>query len=220
MKDRNVEIKISGIYDKRTLDHLRMHNVNSFGFDFRPKSMNFIQGHVLNQLQGHLSEFDNIYLHFENDPDFMVENILDHFQDTNLSPILTFSGTQGIQYYEKFKDPFIWFYDEKVKFTDIIKSEYCKGIYFSLEYLRMLHEQGVFHNFVSNFYSSLYKIRNELNLYLKVESLIYLFPTLFEYFDFYHVDYTLNSEVEVCYRNVDMKKLNSQIKNLQLLKSF
>ena len=84
------KFKIEGIYDQRTLKLLKSRQVRDFGFNFSPKSFNFIQEHVfLNELIPLIEPLDKIYLRFARSNDPMIKKVIEDLkkagvQDTNL----------------------------------------------------------------------------------------------------------------------------------------
>ena len=71
------QLRIDGIYDKRTLKHLKDQGIKDFCFDFSPKSFNFIQEYVfLEQILNLLNSSDRIFLHFSKANDPMIKKIV------------------------------------------------------------------------------------------------------------------------------------------------
>ena len=77
--------KIEGIYDQRTLKLLKAKGLRNFGFDFSPKSFNFIQEHVfLNELIPLLDPLDRIHLHFIRSNDPMIVKVIADLQKVGI----------------------------------------------------------------------------------------------------------------------------------------
>lgn len=210
----DASIKISGIYDKRTFLALREIGMSYFEFDFRPRSFNFIQKYVLEEiLKTQIIGSEKIFLHFANEADFIVRDIASLFDDQLMKPHLVFSDDLEASYYDQFQLPYFWHYRADKKIKDIVASEYNKGIIFDLEFLDDLYKKQTLTSFVSNFLSLKSAINKEIIIKLDwgqvlprlIEEL--LGPSL--------IEMSINTNVEVCYRNVDTKKVLNSINFLK-----
>src|SRR5688572_29054187 len=73
-------IKFSGIYDLRTMKFLKGKGLQSFAFDFDPKSFNFLQGHLFQDiLRENFSPLDHYSLSFGKTSILNAENTLNDF---------------------------------------------------------------------------------------------------------------------------------------------
>jgi hypothetical protein len=214
--------RVEGIYDKRTIQRLKDLKLKDLSFDFRPRSFNFIQQHNLIELLDELSLDDNCYLHFENEADFVVKNILDSVCNKRKKETvyLEFSDDREVEYYESFDQQFIWHFSNEAKNTSsIIKSKNLKGIVLPFSELLKAHESGVLHNFSNNFHAQFFELltNNAGKLILQMDWDSNLFSSIIEYFDFDIISVAINNKVEVCYRNVDLGKVQSHVSFLKEL---
>ena len=216
------KVKISGIYDKRTIQRLKEVGINQISFDFRARSFNFLQQHSFMELQEELAIDESIYLQFENEADFVIKKIIDdlkHVRSSN-NLFLEFSDEQTSSYYDQFLTPYIWHYSLECKSLEAIEeSKYISGIVLKFSDLLKLHEDGVLHNFCNNFHSQFIKLlsNKEFKLILDLDWDSNLFSSISEYFDFDIISVAINNKVEVCYRNVDLAKVQTHVQYLKAL---
>ena len=108
------KIRIDGVYDVSTFTHLSNMEVENFLFDCRPLSYQFIQQHCLNELiKDNQRPFQNYYLKFSDEKDFVVRKLLYDLNETisngpqeKKSVILEFSGDEQSRYMDSFKTPY------------------------------------------------------------------------------------------------------------------
>jgi len=209
------KLRIEGIYDKRTLLHLKSLGLKDFCFDFSPKSFNFIQEYVfLEQILIALSPTDRVFLHFKRSNDPMVLKLIDD---------LIKSGQNLENVYFEFDEwssdfkPSDFNYNFLLNFTndtDPMKliGKNFKGFIFNFNFFHELHQSNLLHNFAANFYTRYHTFIDEHSLMLlKIDWQSDLLASLFEYFEFNLISFAINSQIEVCYRNVDLKKLSSEM---------
>lgn len=221
-KGMDHKFKIEGIYDQRTLKLLKSRQVRDFGFNFSPKSFNFIQEHVfLNDLIPLLEPLDKIYLHFTRSNDPMIRKVLEDLkkagiQNTNLflecDEWPTDPNSFGIKY-------FLNYYPE-IEIKNCL-GENFSGMIFNFSFFEDLHQRGVLNNFIANFYTHYKKyLTDEKKLIVKIEWNDNVFPSLFDYLDIDLMSFSINSQMEVCYRNVDLKKLANEMEMIKQNKSL
>jgi hypothetical protein len=213
------KLRIDGIYDKRTLKHLKTLGLKDFCFDFSPKSFNFIQEYVfLEQILNLLEPKDRIFLHFSRSNDSMVFKLIEDLKKM---------GHSLKNVYFEFDEwssevnPIDFSYNYLLNFTKDSDSakligENFKGFIFNFEFFEVLHRSNLLHNFASNFYTRYQSKLGENNLMLlKIDWHNNLLTSLFDLFEFNLLSFPINSKIEVCYRNVDLKKLSSEMDVLQ-----
>lgn len=205
--------KIEGIYDQRTLKLLKTQGLKDFGFNFSPKSFNFIQEHVfLDELVPLLGENDNIHLHFSRSNDPMISKVISDLAKIgfkrenvylNCDEWSDLPHNLGIKYYLN--------YSSEINLS-YCNSEYFSGMIFDFSFFEDLHIRGLLNNFISNFYTHFNKhLNDEKKIILRIDWNNNVFPTLFDYFEFDLMSFPINSKIEVCYRNVDLKKLANEM---------
>jgi hypothetical protein len=209
------KLRVEGIYDKRTLNHLKSLGLKDFCFDFSPKSFNFIQEYVfLEQILNLLDPSDKVFLHFARSNDPMVFKLIDDLKKT---------GHSLSNVYFEFDEwsneigPIDFSYNYLINFTNdsdpskLIGKNF-KGFIFNFEFFESLHRSNLLNNFATNFYTRYHsKLNEESVMLLKIDWHNNLLTSLFELFEFNLLSFPINSKIEVCYRNVDLKKLSNEM---------
>lgn len=106
--DRQIlrKLKVSSIFNEKAFRFFKEKGVYHFGFDFRPKSMNFIQEHVVVELVKNL-QVGSVTLAFENEKDFVVKRILEEIEKRFSGEIiLEFSGNTDFDFFDSFNKPY------------------------------------------------------------------------------------------------------------------
>ena len=83
-------MRVTGLYDQRTIQLLKENKIYSLGFDLRPKSLNFIQSYRLIELLKEV-QLGEVYLHFENEKDFIGIDFNIKSNETEFKIILFFT---------------------------------------------------------------------------------------------------------------------------------
>lgn len=205
--------KIEGIYDQRTLKLLKQKGLRDFGFNFSPRSFNFIQEYVfINELVPLLGPLDRIHLHFDRSNDPMIKKVLEDLKK---------SGVQKENIYldcdEWTEAPSGLEVNYYLNYTPDLDIALCKdagfsGMIFDFTYFEDLHRRNILNNFISNFYTHFSKVLGEdKKIILRVDWNNNIFPSLFDYFEFDLMSFSINSKIEICYRNVDLTKLTTEM---------
>lgn len=207
-----LQIKISGIYDKRTIKTLNDLGVKCFEFDSRPRSFNFIQKRVIETIlkESFIGE-EKVSIHFANEVDFVVKDILSVFSEFKKTT-LTFSDDQEATYYDQFETPYYWHYRTSKNTKEILASKHNIGIIFDIELLEELLSKQTLNTFFMNFLSLPKTIDKEL--IIKMDWNSELSAQIRDIIDPSYIELSVNDKVEVCYRNVDTGKI---VKNLQII---
>lgn len=207
------DLKIEGIYDQRTLKLLKDKGLRDFGFNFSPKSFNFIQEHVfLNELVPLLEPKDRLHLRFTRSNDPMIEKVI---KDTTASGIarenIYIECDEWSDSPEKLGVHYYLNHHSQLDLNQC-KGDMFAGIIFDFSYFEELHSRGVLNNFITNFYTHFTKVlTKDKKIILKADWNNNIFPSLFDYFDFDLLSLSINSKIEVCYRNVDLNKLTKEM---------
>jgi hypothetical protein len=200
---------MAGVYDLRTIKSLQEKKVNHFAFDFRPRSLNFIQEHLCLKLLKSIS-FDHIYLQFENEKPYIIERIFKNVRDS-------FGGEVSVEVFgslpeiETFHFPF--FYNIKYESipVEVVNHPNLKGYSIDAKFLKLLKDNGSFEGWLNSFYTLNAARSSELVHILSRDWDDDIFPTLYDLLDFDLISLSINSKVELCYRNVDLKKLEQHL---------
>lgn len=206
-------ICINGIYDLRTLKQLNQMGVGRIGFEFNPKSFTFIQEHVfLDLIKADFSENKIIYLNFKNNKDVMIGKIVNDLTkiNPNLLNNLIFVFDEYIE--DNFNFPFLLKYSPYI--SNKINTNFFIGFIFDFSDFEIAYNASTLTNLISNLYTKFPKLANgQLVSALNINWTDNLFSSLFDFMEFEFIQLNINYDVEVCYRNVDLNKLNIELKN-------
>lgn len=215
-------LKIEGIYDLRTLKLLKSKGLKDFGFNFSPKSFNFVQEYVLlEQLTPILEPSDRLHLHFVRDNDPMISKAILDLSKAGIDKenIFLYCDEWSELPAQHQVNYFLNYYPEIN--PAYFKSQYFSGLVFDFNFFEDLHHNGILNNFVSNFYTHFEKILDDdKKIVLKIDWNSNVMPSLFDYFEFDLVSFSINSKIEVCYRNVDLKKLTEEMVLIEKNRTF
>ncbi|MBI2519116.1 MAG: hypothetical protein HYV97_01805 [Bdellovibrio sp.] len=212
-------MRIEGIYGEKYIDILAQEGIDSFTLDFRPKSFNFLQHHIfleiLNSVKNRLA---NIFLHFEQSPNFVIQKFVDDGTSV-LGPItsegltklfLEFSDLREAEFYDQFASPFIWHWHPMADLEKMLGCTYLRGVVFPYEQILKLYHQGRFDDFYKNICSSFIPQLKSKNCYIILASdwLHEMLPSVLEFMDIDIFSYPINRHVELSYRvpNMDLIK--------------
>lgn len=212
-------VRIDGIYDQRTLNHLKQTELRDFSFDFSPRSFNFIQEHVfLEQLVPLLTDNDRIFFHFNRSNDPMVTKLADDSRKAGVRPENIFfefdEWSQEINT-ETFPHQYLLHYSGEQNVPKTLGPNFF-GFTFEFSFLENLFHKNLLTRFSTNFYTRFGTRLNESHqLVLKMQWNSNIISSLFELFDFDLISWPIGPEIEVCYRNVDLKKLSNEMTMLK-----
>jgi hypothetical protein len=213
------KLRIEGIYDQRTLKHLKQKGLKDFCFDFSPRSFNFIQEYVfLEQLLSLLDTNDRVFLHFARSNDPMVSKLIEDLKKAGHSLYNVFfefdEWTDEVSPIN-FQNNYLLNFSKDIDSGKMIGSAF-RGFIFNFEFFEDLQRKKLLATFASNFYTRFeLKMNQDSLMLLKIDWNSNLLVTLFDLFEFDLLSFPINSKIEVCYRNVDLKKLSSEMEILQ-----
>jgi hypothetical protein len=216
-------IKFNGIYNKDIIKYLEKSRINSLGFDFYPKSLNFIQGYKFIDMMNDLYLGNkSIFLKYSNEKDFVVESMLEEMQRSNLSMLfnankvfLEFEDTISMpnDYYDKFNMPyFIHYQEENLK---VLESRNIKGIILENKYLNNLHNTNKLNDFLSNLIKKTFT--KKIDIILNVNWGESILSSVFSYLDIKYLCFFINNNVEKQYRLIDPVKLERSLQHITSL---
>ncbi len=203
------QLKVTGIYDRKTLKMLNTAGVNKVGFDFRVKSFNFLQQYLfLELMESSYQPFSKYYLQYQDEADFVIQKMIDdlfqqvEIQRSDNSIFLEFSDIKSAQFYDQFKLPFCWHFQDFDGLIEVIRSQYITGIVVGYQLLEHLHKSENLDEFVTAFKRITKSKKLELTLAIDWDADI--FPSISEYINFDIHSFAINQKTEISYRNVDM----------------
>lgn len=212
-------LRIDGIYDTRTLKHLKTLGLKDFCFDFSPKSFNFIQEYVfLEQILTLLDPTDRIFLHFSRSNDPMVTKLTDDLKKIGINLENVYfefdewsSGFSPIE----FSNNYLLNFSNVSDPSKLIGNNF-KGFSFNFLFFEELFISKTLNNFARNFYTRYNSLLTDQSLMLlRIDWHNDLLASVFDLFEFNLLSFPINSKIEVCYRNVDLNKLSNEMEVLQ-----
>lgn len=222
MNEANLDLKMNGIYDLRTLKQMQSSGIRHLGFDFDPKSLNFIQEYVLlDFIQKGYLDLAQVYLRVQNDS-MIVSNKLVGDVLNNMNPSQVHVELNHPRYLTQLEHECSIFmsYDFSFSLKEVMQDSRVRGIIIPFKVIEDIHRKGQLQNAVNHFYFQLG--HTQTNLVLEMDWDSNLFASVFNYFDFNMASYSINSKVEICYRNADLNLIKSELKKSENLlgKSF
>ena len=221
----NKRIRIEGIYDFKTLSILKEEEIEDFGFDFRPKSFNFLQQHCFMDMIRNFYDLKcKYYFHFSNESSCVIQKIttdlrkgLSLDQKQWQSFYLEFSGQEKPEEMISYKMPFLWHYRPRENASEILRSHLLKGIVLNYDFIQNIHESQRIYSFLQTFLHSTatFFSKNEGELFLRRNWSSDIFPSLYELFDFSVISLPINNHIERAYRHVDIEKMKQQLEPLR-----
>lgn len=209
------KIRLDGIYDHRTLKHLKLLGVKDFCFDFSPTSFNFIQEHIfLDLLTKVLDSFDRVFLHFSRSNDPMIFKLAADIKKCGYSLNNVFfeiDEWKSDYLPTSFPYQYVLNYSNEIDLAKMIGANFS-GFIFQSNFFELLHRNNLIINFANNFFTRFHStLMNHQFLILKIDWHTNLLTTLLNLFDFNLISLPINSNIEICYRNVDLKKLTNEM---------
>ncbi len=210
--DRRI-LGINGIYDQRSFKKLTDQDIQFFIFDQRTKSPNFIQNYVLIDLIKSLGGRNiNIVLRFDNDKPFMINHAIDSIlKETTLTTanIELWFDHEFNPWIEDARIPFKIYYNDQTNIKSFVNKSHLKGLVFNAFDFNSMGMQKM-QNKMFNMLQALGKNSFEHTLeLLPMDS----FPaSLVDYLDLQSFSLKIDSDLEICYRNIDLDKLLKSIK--------
>ncbi len=213
------KIRIDGVYDHTTFNHLSNLGIEDFLFDCRPLSFQFIQQHCLNDiLIEYQRPFQNYYLQFSDEKDFVIEKLLRDLKETLQNPqeekkevFLEFSGQEEVEFMESFQTPFYKQIENTTYLRPLLSSLYLKGLVFPFSYFEELKANNELDWFQDYFEQEVAQLPS-LDIILKLDWDDNVFGSLFDRFPFKQVSFPINANVESAYRQVNLQKAEEEIR--------
>lgn len=215
----NYQLRVEGIYDKRTVKRLLDNNLKIWSFDFRPTSFNFLQQYLfLDILKTFNGDHQSLFLHFQNEADFMIFDMLEKVKSAGLSNFfLEFSDHHNVQYYNQFHHPFWWVWDNEGDLADIIRSPYLEGLFLPYSLLIAIEKNGRLNEFILTLrqFLTINPRKKTIPLGLKIKWDDSISPSIFKLLPFEILSVGIGPKIEVCYRNVDLERMEKEISYLK-----
>lgn len=204
------EILINGIYDLRTLKSLQLDGIKNYSFDFNPRSQTFIQEYIFINLIDNISSNEFIFLRFKNNEDYFIQRILDAIKKSGLSPLqFCFIFEEVTSSIIQFNNSFMTYY-QPTNIKILNSCEHLRGLVFNSKDLELLFTN----NTIKNFYNNLFLVFNNFVNFKNSIDINWgdsLVSSVNDLFEFNYYIFSINSHIEICYRNVNLIKLKNEI---------
>lgn len=212
-----MKTKIEGPYDLKTIEFLIAEGIRDLGPSFSPKNFNFIQRkQFLNIYEELKKKYSSLSFYFDisGDSTLIINDFINFFReikDKN-SFFLDYTGSEldpiRELYLEKTDGIYVTYLPGIHDLKEILDIQNLRGIQLNFNDLDLMHQDGTFSQFVSNFSSEFYKTNSAgLELVLRARWDSDFFPSLFDFLEFDTVSYAIDPYVEQCFRNVNFDKL-------------
>lgn len=217
-------IKLNGHYNKKVFEISKARGIKHFGFDFRPRSFNFLQNYKFIEILDSIYHHDHFYyLIFERETD----NVLNLFiadikkifasrgqlERVNQQVFLEFTDTREKSFYNNLELGFFWRVENELAMLEVLKSDNLQGLILSFDMLEKFQKQGQLFSFIGKLNNGLKRFDGKVKLALDLPWHADIFPSLFEFMNFDYINLTMGPQVEEGYRNVDEGKLISHLKH-------
>jgi hypothetical protein len=208
---KKIHYILNGVYDQRTLKFLRSEGFKSFGFEFNPRSFNFIQEYNFLELYKNvLDELDTVFLHFITTDDFMISKLILDMKNIRPMENVFFVFDYITPKIADYNINYIVIYNHNLTRT-LLDSNYLKGLIIDHSIIEDTYNKAVLQNFCSNLMLRFPIIFNDdFKLILNLQWTDNIISSMFDFLEINAIQFNLNSEVEICYRNVDFTKLRSE----------
>ncbi|MBK26323.1 MAG: hypothetical protein CME70_20150 [Halobacteriovorax sp.] len=214
-------LRLEGIYCPETITHLEERRIQDLGFDFRPKSLNFLQHYkFLEILESNYCANKNYWLHFDNEhPDLIKKLIVDSKEvlakhgATAECLSLEFSDSKDAAYYDQFDSKFAWNFTDMEALKKVIQAKNLSVLILPFTEIEHLQNTSKFHEFVASFHKTTFESlhKNKIKLALKADWDSNLFPSLFEFIKFDFCSVPVNKKVEKSFRQIDYGKFDKNL---------
>lgn len=205
-------LRISGLYNKETLESLFLQNVTRLGFDQRPLSLNFIQGHVIESCLKEDRAQNSYYLQFCNEKEFVINALVEKLEELVTREnafILEFSDEMPLHYYESFRRPFLWHLKTTSDYKKILESKWLETISLDNELLNELEKNHELYPFLNEIFKMCHENGKKIELNLNWNSDVS--SSLIDFYQFDTIHFAINPLVESSYRHVDFSLLSSSL---------
>lgn len=227
---RDMQIRITGVYDQRTLKSLDNLKINHVGFDMHPLSFSFLQGYKLLELLEKSYRFESsYYLQFKNEKAEIISYILSEIEKrfgikgSGRFPVnifLEFHGNEEPSLMESFNWKYLFYYNGEAALPSLKESELLYGMIIDYQMLKTVLDKGTLFEFIKELNRWMLTLinRQDFKIFIHLnwdqtldEQIATLLPSSI-------ISLPINRLVEIGYREVDLPKLEKSIeyyKNLE-----
>lgn len=210
--------RLEGIYNQLTLEALYKRGFDSWVFDMRPKSFNFVQQYVLNDCLKYLVSTGvrhQVYLRFHLEKDFMLKAIVEEAKNIvgpsdQITLALELSDKTDCELAQSLEYPFVWQTDLR-KDSPVLEMSFFRGMVLSssqIHWLASRNELGAFAQYINT------QVREgglaDKDLIFSFDWTDDLMSSFLDFLPFKQFSLPLNSKVESHYRNLDQNVFEHQ----------
>lgn len=197
------KLKVSNIFNEKSFLFFKNLGIYHFGFDFRPRSMSFIQEHVVIELVKTL-QVGSVTLSFESEKDFVVKRVVDEIEKKFSGEILLeFSGEIDFDLFDSFNKPYYFIDNDR----DIpFKGRNQKGKIFSQSFLNEILEKGQ---------ESLVDTMAVPSIGLKIKKELELPASITDFMDWDFLDLALTMDLCSSFHQLNEEAVNDLLKRIQ-----
>lgn len=209
-----MEVRVNGVYNSSIINHLSAIGISHFSFDLRPMSLNFTQSYKIKEmLEQTSSSLKHFYIHFENEKDFMINEIVADINNSRgqAEINLEFSGHDQLEYYESFETPYLWHFNEDVDFSQIAKTKNLKKISFDQLYIEQLLQFGKLYDLFGKVLAFVGNKGIELEISANWDSA--MLETIIDFYPITSLNFEINNKVETSYRQIDLQLVTGHIEH-------
>jgi hypothetical protein len=220
-------LKIHGVYDIQTIKRLKSLGINSFAFDFRPTSFNFIPQHIcLELIEDWIHESDQISLFFDQDSPIVIKEIYENirqtyfkrFQEAPLNKLqLNFSYAYDLQFLAELAVPFKCYFYGHEQFSAMLSSPYFKGVILQYPDLKDLFQQNKLELFQQQLQELEKKAHRKIDYEVMMDWNIEVLPEIEAMYKNAEWTLPIGQDIELDYRKVDLNRMDEKLKNLKFL---
>lgn len=227
---RDMQLRITGVYDQRTLRSLDTLKINHVSFDMHPLSFSFLQGYKLLELLEKCYRFESsYYLQFKNEKAEVISYILSEIEKrfgikgSGRFPInifLEFHGNEEIAFMESFNWKYLFYYNGEAPLPSLSESKLLSGMIIDYQMLKMMLDKGSLFEFIKELNRWMLTLvnRQDFKIFLHLDWDQTLDEQITALLSSSIISLPINRFVEIGYREVDLPKLEKSIeyyKNLE-----
>lgn len=203
-------IFLNGVYCSRAVKGVQELLGVTCSFDLDPRSTQFVQQYVIDEIVQDCS-LDKMIYSFKGEQDFVIKELVDKAKkDVSLS----FSCQRGSTFYSQFNCPYYYHYqldnDPFTSFHDPL----LKGIILSAGEMSDSIGGTTLQGLRNMIVSSGRRIE-DLEIGISINRATSLKTELFQDFPISFIQFNISAHVEVCYRNVHIETLISELKEVE-----
>jgi hypothetical protein len=203
-------LRIIGVYDPETINHLISCNIKDITFDLRPMSFNFTQLYKIAEMTQMYKDKLSASIIVSTETATTVKAILEQLRELSGEQdwIVHFSGEEDQQVLTDVAEPFYWTFQEGVNYRPLIKNPLCKRIIFSYEVMAKLQATNEIYPIMQDVMSQKY---DDCKIEFLGEWDKSLPNSTLDFFKIKYLSYQIDGSVEKSYRQVDPEMIKQHL---------